>query len=65
MAEEDLDTLISLEWDIRGGKGGVPGAHGQGGEGGRGGDGGAGYFWYARRPRIASQLSDRSLLIGT
>lgn len=43
--EEDLDTLIGLQWDIRGGKGGLPGQHGTPGDGGNGGDGGASYFW--------------------
>ncbi|KAK4176545.1 hypothetical protein QBC36DRAFT_301015 [Triangularia setosa] len=46
--EEDLDTLIGVEWDVRGGNGGFVGEHGAGGAGGRGGDGGAGCTWSER-----------------
>ncbi|KAK4165576.1 hypothetical protein QBC43DRAFT_315491 [Cladorrhinum sp. PSN259] len=45
VSEEDLDTLLGLQWDIRGGKGGVPGQHGASGDGGSGGNGGDGYWW--------------------
>ncbi|KAK3991425.1 hypothetical protein QBC44DRAFT_341024 [Cladorrhinum sp. PSN332] len=43
--EADLDTLIGLQWDIRGGKGGASGQHGAAGDGGSGGNGGDGYWW--------------------
>ncbi|KAK4184428.1 hypothetical protein QBC35DRAFT_505972 [Podospora australis] len=43
--EEDLDTLIGLQWDVRGGLGGAPGDHGDGGDGGHGGAGGASCSW--------------------
>ncbi|KAK0615131.1 hypothetical protein B0T17DRAFT_657375 [Bombardia bombarda] len=43
--ENDLDTLIGLNWDLRGGKGGQPGEHGDGGNGGAGGRGGSSYSW--------------------
>ncbi|KAK0669848.1 hypothetical protein QBC41DRAFT_346031 [Cercophora samala] len=46
--EEDLDTLIGVEWDVRGGNGGFVGEHGAGGAGGHGGDGGAGCTWSER-----------------
>lgn len=43
--EDDLDLLIPVYWDIRGGKGGESGAHGDPGDGGLGGDPGDGITW--------------------
>ncbi|KAK6525330.1 hypothetical protein TWF694_005473 [Orbilia ellipsospora] len=41
--EDDMDLLVPIHWDVRGGKGGVAGANGSGGKGGAGGYGGKGY----------------------
>jgi hypothetical protein len=43
--EDDLDLLLPMFWDIRGGKGGQSGSHGNPGDGGIGGDGGSGGTW--------------------
>lgn len=44
--EKDMDLLLPVYWDIRGGKGGASGTHGDPGDGGVGGNGGSGIKWY-------------------
>ncbi|KAF3934748.1 hypothetical protein ABW20_dc0107497 [Dactylellina cionopaga] len=41
--EDDMELLIPIQWDVRGGIGGKAGANGTGGGGGYGGYGGKGY----------------------
>ncbi|OCT46898.1 hypothetical protein CLCR_02237 [Cladophialophora carrionii] len=48
LAEEDMDLLLPVYWDIRGGKGGGSGTHGNPGDGGIGGQGGDGIRWEER-----------------
>lgn len=43
--EEDMDLLLPVYWDIRGGRGGGSGTHGEPGDGGIGGQGGDGIVW--------------------
>jgi hypothetical protein len=43
--EADMDLMLPVFWDIRGGKGGGSGTHGEPGDGGIGGQGGDGIVW--------------------
>lgn len=43
--ETDMDTLLALRWNVKGGVGGKSGIHGARGRGGPGGRGGAGCEW--------------------
>ena len=43
--QDNIHLLLSVHWDVRGGKGGPPGKHGEPGRGGIGGKGGAGHKW--------------------
>jgi hypothetical protein len=43
--EDDLDLLVGISWNIRGGQGGNSGQHGMPGDGGFGGQGGSAIRW--------------------
>ncbi|KAF2194370.1 hypothetical protein K469DRAFT_783547 [Zopfia rhizophila CBS 207.26] len=45
IGEDDLDTIVAVEWMTSGGRGGAGGVHGEPGAGGRGGIGGSGCSW--------------------
>jgi hypothetical protein len=60
VAEDDLDTIVAVEWMTSGGRGGASGVHGHPGAGGLGGLGGNGCSWTETHSRTITESNGYS-----
>ncbi|KAH7081221.1 hypothetical protein BKA63DRAFT_549959 [Paraphoma chrysanthemicola] len=60
VAEDDLDTIVAVQWTTSGGNGGATGVHGQPGAGGLGGLGGHGCSWTETHSRNVTEYNGNS-----